>query len=104
MSKPADTAFNTYTLYKAGRTIQQIAAERGLATSTIEGHLSFYIYTGALEISALVSDEKKIKVIQDAVESYGADKLSPIKEVLGEDYSYGEIKAVVAWMRKVGMI
>ena len=102
-NKPADTAYNTFALYKAGKTITEIAVERGLTTSTIEGHLSFYIYTGALDVSALVSEEKKLK-IQDAVESYGVEKLSPIKEVLGEDYSYGEIRAVIAWMRKVGMM
>jgi ATP-dependent DNA helicase RecQ len=38
------------------------------------------------------------------VESYGAEKLSPLKEVLGEGYSYGEIRAVVAWMKKEEMI
>jgi ATP-dependent DNA helicase RecQ len=102
-NKPNDTAFNTYALYKAGKTITEIAVERGLTSSTIEGHLSFYIYTGALDVSALVNDEKKL-VIQDAVEKYGTEKLSPIKEVLGEDYSYGEIRAVIAWMRKVGMM
>jgi ATP-dependent DNA helicase RecQ len=102
-SKPADTAFHTFTLHKAGKTIPEIAAERGLATSTIEGHLSYYIYTGALELATLVTEEKK-KKIQDAVESYGAEKLSPLKEVLGEEYSYGEIRAVIAWMRKVGMM
>jgi len=102
-SKPADTAFHTFTLYKAGKTIPEIAAERGLAASTIEGHLSFYIYTGALELSALVTEEKKQK-IKDAVENYGAEKLSPLKEVLGDEYSYGEIRAVIAWMRKVGMM
>ena len=101
--KPADTAFHTFTLHKAGKTIPEIAAERGLAASTIEGHLSFYIYTGALELSTLVTEEKQ-KKIQDIVESYGAEKLSPLKEVLGEEYSYGEIKAVIAWMRKVGMM
>ncbi|MDR3696791.1 DNA helicase RecQ [Mucilaginibacter sp.] len=102
-SKPADTASHTFTLHKAGKTIPEIAAERGLAASTIEGHLSYYIYTGALELSALVTEEKQ-KKIQDAVESYGAEKLSPLKEVLGEAYSYGEIRAVIAWMRKVGMM
>lgn len=102
-SKSSDTAFTSFTLYKAGKTIEEIAAERGLATITIEGHLSFYIYTGAIDIAEMVTEDKKLK-IQDAVESYGSDKLSPLKEILGEDYTYGEIRAVIAWMRKIGMI
>jgi ATP-dependent DNA helicase RecQ len=28
--------------------------------------------------------------------------LSPLKQVLGDDYSYGEIKAVISWMNKNG--
>jgi len=102
-NKSSDTAFTSFTLYKAGKTVEQIAAERGLATTTIEGHLSFYIYNGAIDIAEMVSEDKKLK-IQDVVESYGSDKLSPLKEVLGDDYTYGEIKAVIAWMRKIGMI
>jgi len=48
--------------------------------------------------------DKKKTAIKDAVESYGAEKLSPLKEVLGNEYTYGEIKAVIAWMRKEKMI
>jgi ATP-dependent DNA helicase RecQ len=38
------------------------------------------------------------------VESYGAERLAPLKEILGEDYSYGEIKAVVSWMQREGVV
>jgi ATP-dependent DNA helicase RecQ len=102
-AKASETALESFTLYKSGKTIAQIAEQRGLAASTIEGHLSQYIYTGAIDISNFVNEEKK-RLIRDTVESYGAEKLSPLKEVLGEDYSYGEIRAVIAWMRKEGAI
>jgi ATP-dependent DNA helicase RecQ len=102
-SRSADTAYDSLMLFRSGQTVAEVAASRGLAASTIEGHLSHYIYQGTVEINELVNDEKKIK-IQDAVESYGAEKLGPLKEVLGEEYSYGEIKAVVAWMRRMGEI
>ena len=102
-NRSSNTAFDSFTLYKSGKTIAEIAAEHGLAATTIEGHLSYYIYTGALDISAFVNEEKKL-LIKDVVESYGAEKLSPLKEILGENYSYGEIRAVIAWMRKEGMI
>jgi ATP-dependent DNA helicase RecQ len=101
--KASETAFESFTLYKEGKTVPEIATMRGLATTTIEGHLSYYIYNGSLDISAFVSEEKK-HFIKDVVEKYSAEKLSPLKEVLGDDYTYGEIKAVVAWMRKEGAI
>jgi ATP-dependent DNA helicase RecQ len=102
-NRPSDTAQESFTLYRAGKPISEIAALRSLSPTTIEGHLSFYIYKGEMDVHELVSPEK-IPAIKDVVESYGAEKLSPIKEVLGDNYSYGEIRAVVAWMRKNGEI
>jgi ATP-dependent DNA helicase RecQ len=101
--RSSNTAFDSFTLYKSGKTIAEIATERNLAASTIEGHLSYYIYTGAIDVLEMVSEEKKL-LIKDAIESYGAEKLGPLKEILGEGYSYGEIRAVIAWMRKIGTI
>jgi ATP-dependent DNA helicase RecQ len=102
-SKASSTALESFTLFRSGKTIAEVAAARGLATTTIEGHLSYYIYTGIMNVSELVSADK-MPAIKNAVESYGAEKLSPLKEVLGDNYSYGEIKAVIAWMRKEGAI
>lgn len=96
--KVAGTQNESFALYKQGKTIAEIAADRGLATSTIEGHLAYFIEQQELDITALVNPEK-IPPIQDVVEKYGDDKLAPLKEVLGENYTYGEIKSVVSWMR-----
>lgn len=101
--KSSNTASDSFDLFKSGKTIKEIAAARNLATSTIEGHLSYYIFTGAIDILEMVNEEKKL-LIQETVESYGAEKLGPLKEVLGEEHSYGEIKAVIAWMRRTGTI
>jgi ATP-dependent DNA helicase RecQ len=96
-ARVSDTFNVTYKLYKEGKTIAEIAAERGLSPTTIEGHLSNFIQTGELDIAEFVIPDK-IPVIQSAVESYGNEKLSPLKEILGDNYSYGEIKAVIAWL------
>jgi len=101
--KPSDTAQESFTLYRAGKPVHEIAALRNLAATTIEGHLALYIYKGEMSVHEIVG-EGKLPVIKDAVESYGAEKLGPLKEILGDDYSYGEIKAVIAWMRKNGEI
>lgn len=96
-ARTSETFTVTYDLYKAGKTVAEIALERGLSPTTIEGHLSTFIESGELDVSAFVSVEK-IAVIKDAVEKYGSERLSPLKELLGDDYSYGEIKATIAWM------
>jgi ATP-dependent DNA helicase RecQ len=86
-------------LYKSGKTISEIAEIRQLSSSTIEGHLCSFIATGELDVSEFVTRDK-IPAIQDAIESYGAERLAPLKEVLGDDYSYAEIKAVVSWLKR----
>jgi len=93
------TQQETYDLYKSGISITEIASLRNLSPITIEGHLSFFIEQGELDVETVVKKEK-IPAIQDAVEKYGDDKLSPLKEILGDDYSYGEIKAVISWMKR----
>lgn len=97
--KTNDTRTETFTMYRQGKGITEIAAARGLSPMTIEGHLSHFIESGEIDILEIVSQEK-IPVIKDAVESYGREMLSPLKQILGDDYSYGEIKAVISWMNK----
>ncbi len=95
----SDTKSETFTLYRSGKTVESIAAERSLSPMTIESHLSHFVQTGEMDILELVKEEK-IPVIQDAIESYGYERLAPLKEVLGDNYTYGEIKAVIGWMNR----
>lgn len=53
-----DTYRLTYELYKKGKSIEEIATERSLATSTIAGHLLKYIANGELEMSEFISLKK----------------------------------------------
>lgn len=97
--KTNDTRTETFTMYRQGKSIPEIAAARGLSPMTIEGHLSHFIESGEIDILEIVP-QQKIPAIKDAVESYGSQMLSPLKQILGDDYSYGEIKAVISWMNK----
>ncbi|OOQ60515.1 DNA helicase RecQ [Mucilaginibacter pedocola] len=97
--KIPDTAKTSFILFKRGLTIEEIAHERELAITTVEGHLSYFIKTGELDVLSFVKEEK-LPAIKDAIEKYGPERLTPLKDVLGEDYSYGEIRAVVAWMSR----
>jgi PIF1-like helicase/Helix-turn-helix domain/Helicase len=97
-----DSALESLTLFRKGYDISKIAAERGLAPSTIEGHLAAYIKTGELEINQLVKPEKVDTIIK-AIETLDAKGFAPVKEKLGDHYSYGEIRAVanhLEWLKK----
>ncbi|MBU0968175.1 MAG: helix-turn-helix domain-containing protein [Proteobacteria bacterium] len=97
IEKPAqtDTRQVSFALFQKGLTVARIAEERGLVQSTIEGHLTYFVETGELEIGRLLSAEKQQVVSQKLMEM----KDSPhrdIKNALGDDYSYGDIKLVQA--------
>jgi ATP-dependent DNA helicase RecQ len=93
------TKVETFNLYKMGKSIPEIAAMRNLSPMTIQNHLCGFIQTGELDVSEMVAPEK-MPAIRDAIESYGVAPLAPLKEVLGDNYTYPEIKAVIAWMNR----
>ncbi len=91
-----DTFTTSLKMFKAGKSVEEIARERGLAVGTIETHLVKFIPTGEIQLEDLVELEK-IEAIREAIFELDPENgLSPIKEYLGEDFSYGEIRAVVA--------
>lgn len=93
--RDTDTKQQTFDLLTQGSSISQIAESRGLSASTIEGHLAFYIQRGRLPIDQMM-DTSKIEAIHRALETSGSTALSPIKESLGNEYTFAEIKFVMA--------
>jgi len=94
-----ETARASLALFKQGLSAADIARLRSLSPNTIENHLGVFVQSGELDVLTFVKEEK-IPAIKDAVEKYGNERLAPLKEVLGEDYSYGEIRAVIAWLNR----
>lgn len=90
-----DTKLVSFELYEQGKTIAEIAKERGFSVGTIEGHLAYYVSTQQLDVAKLVKPNK-IKNIADAAESQKTKSMATIREFLGSDYSFGEIKLVLA--------
>jgi ATP-dependent DNA helicase RecQ len=80
-------------LFNHGLSISGIAERRELKAGTIETHLAFYIQCGRLSLHKVVPEEK-IETIRSALE--GATSLTSVKERLGDEYSYGEIRMVIA--------
>lgn len=95
--KKPDTKTETFNLYKQGKSIADIAKERSLTIQTIEGHLSHYVRAGEIEIDKVVSKEK-ISLIEPYVRDFDSGSIMPIKEKLGNNVSFGEIRLVLAWV------
>src|SRR5574340_207368 len=88
----------TMELYKQHFTIHEIAQKRGLAPSTIASHLEKLILDGEdISIDTFVDSEKQQRIRQ-TLKELGMKFLNPVKEKLGEGYSYEEIRLVRAKM------
>jgi ATP-dependent DNA helicase RecQ len=85
-------------MFNSGLSIEEIAETRGMAKSTIEMHLIRFIQSGEISLEDLVL-YSKIEPIKDAIIRLNAGfAVAPVKELLGENYSYAEIRAVMVTM------
>ncbi|MEO6313783.1 MAG: helix-turn-helix domain-containing protein [Chitinophagaceae bacterium] len=89
----------TLDLFKRGKTVQQIAAMRQLAESTVGGHLALFVRTGEIDVLELLTAEKLNRILPVVIETAG-NEISAVKEILGESFSYAEIRIVLNhWQR-----
>ncbi|MEI2739310.1 MAG: helix-turn-helix domain-containing protein [Chitinophagaceae bacterium] len=91
-----DTKAESFRLFRGGKTIHEIAKERNFAIQTIEGHLAHFVQKGEINIEELVSREKLI-IIEPALKNFEGGPITSIKQKLGNDVSFGEIKLALAW-------
>jgi hypothetical protein len=93
-----DTKALSFAMFKAGKSIAEIAKERILTIGTIEGHLAKFVGTGEIDIDSLVSKEKQ-GLIKDAAEKYGKGSLTSLVQNLPDNISYGEIRITLATIK-----
>jgi ATP-dependent DNA helicase RecQ len=97
---PSSTNMVTLQFHQQGLSIEGIAQERGLSPSTIITHLSELIeMQQPVDLNRLVPPERQKPIIH-AIQAVGADLLKNIREHLGEEYSYEEIRLVRSWWRR----
>ena len=106
-SKPAynsvaagSTYDQTRQLLQQGLTLDQAARQRGLPISTIMGHLEHMLSEWEdIDLRALLPPER-FERIQTALKQTNGFVLSPAKEILGDDYSYEEIRLVWLYLKQ----
>jgi PIF1-like helicase/Helix-turn-helix domain/HRDC domain len=95
---PGDTQQISFDLFNKGMSIPKIAEERGLVESTIQNHLCFFIQTGQLEINQLLSPGKQ-QAIGEKLSPTSDNFLGQIKKELGPEFTYNDIKLMIAHQR-----
>lgn len=98
--KIIDTVGETLRIFKSGKTITEVAAERNFAESTIETHLSKAIMNGLINIEEVMP----MAEVQSIAAYYKPDgkniQLAGIKERVPADVSWGKLRMVLAWLQK----
>jgi ATP-dependent DNA helicase RecQ len=96
----ASTHQLTLDLYRQGQSIDEIAKERNLKSSTIISHLADLIEMGeTIDVEHLIQPGH-YEIIVGALHQVGDEALKPVKDFLGEAYSYDEIKLVRSLQRR----
>ncbi|WP_272023886.1 helix-turn-helix domain-containing protein [Olleya namhaensis] len=97
--KKGDTKETSLQIFKAGKSIDQIAFERDLNVNTIFGHLASFIPSGEVKITDLIS-EKHYKELKEIIPKQTFENLSDLKSKIASKYSYGEIRLVLDTISK----
>ena len=91
------TIQETMELYKQNLTIEEIAQKRGFVPGTIVSHFEELILSGEeIPIDKFVDIHKQERIME-VLSILGSEKLKPIKEKLGDEYTYDEIRLVMAY-------
>ena len=92
---------HTKNLLEQGLSIDEVAQERDMSPSTIFAHVEMLVQTGEdLDLRAHLPSPDRAMRIQDAFHRAGDNRLTPVKQMLGDDYSYEEIRLVRAFMNQ----
>jgi hypothetical protein len=93
--KRIDTKAESLRLFREGMTVADIAKARNLTSQTIETHLAYHVQAGDINIEELVSNDKRL-LIEPLIKDLNGP-ISPVKDLLGDTVSFGDIKFVIAW-------
>jgi len=91
--QPGTTRQVSLSLYREGKTIKEIAEERDMAIVTIEEHLAWFIGRGELSVTDFVSPDIT-ELIAEQFEKTGIFEKGPVKEALGDQVTWTQIRFV----------
>jgi LysM repeat protein len=84
-------------MFKQGKTIEEIAKERSLTSSTIGGHLARFVASGEIDILKIISPEK-LQVAVDYFKTAGTASISEAMATQGNQFTYWEMRMVQAYL------
>jgi len=89
-------------LFGEGMTAKEIAARRGIVINTVYVHAADLILRGKLEVRRVVAEVVETEIRSAIIQIGSVEKLTPIKALLHDRIEYGEIRCVIAELRRIG--
>lgn len=84
----------TFQLFEQGKTIAEVAFERGLVKETVIGHLAKFAEQGLLDISRVITSDK-IKAFEDMFYKTPHETLTEWKSALPNEFEFNEIRILI---------
>jgi len=84
----------TFQLFEEGKTISEIAMERGLVKETVIGHLAKFAEQGLLDIARVITSDK-IKAFKEMFHRDPKETLNEWKTALPNDFEFNEIRILI---------
>jgi hypothetical protein len=98
-AKP-DTVSDTLTLFRQGRSIEEIAKERGLVAGTIEAHLAKAMKAGSVGIHEVVPVKEYDLVVNKLPLGYKTFTLTELKSLFPPEISFGKLRMILSWLER----
>jgi ATP-dependent DNA helicase RecQ len=99
------TYLETGRIISAGATIAEAAEQRGIAQTTIIGHLERLVEQGEdVSLEHLLPSPERMKAINDAFDVMGFGLLRPVFDEMGGEVSYEDLRLVRMVMGQKGMM
>ena len=87
-------------MIEQGKTLDEIAAIRGRRFSTIVSMVSDLVERGLVEFQHGWVEQGRQREIEAAAADLGLERVTPLKDALPPDFTYDEIRLVVANLRR----
>lgn len=88
----------SYQMYKEGKTIQEIAQERGYGEGTIINHLTRYVASGDIDVHEFTTDDIISKVAAYNNAHPDVTALKEYFEYFNQEISYNDIRMALAYL------
>lgn len=93
-----DTKMVSFDMFNAGKTVDEIARERGLVRGTIESHLAHFVGLGKLDIFTLM-EHGEVAEIEQFFRDNNTLSGGEAKAHFGEKYDYWQFRMVSQYLR-----